>query len=104
MYRYRKEVQILFEIVGSNIWEERVSSRPSLVDRLTETPFKAPTKVSHHANAPATLIPGFHLSYVLVESLPLLFTKFTKVFRKIIKMGMQEMDFNTHASTHSSVV
>ena len=55
-----------------------------------------PTIISHHMGVPNTLISWFNDLYIMVKSFPLLITDSSKIFRKSIKVGKQEVDFNGH--------
>ena len=66
----------------------------SFVERYI-LPMQHSAVVAHHICIPSTLIPSFHFLDILVKPLTLLFTKCTKIFRKI-QMGVQNMDFKTH--------
>ena len=43
---------------------------------------QSPTVISHHECIPTSLIPGLHLFYVLMESLPLLITHWSQILRE----------------------
>ena len=55
-----------------------------------------PTIVSHRMGVPNSLISRFNDLYIMVKSFPLLITDRSNIFRKSIKIGKQEVDFNGH--------
>ena len=59
-------------------------------------PMQHPAVVAHHICILLTLIPSLHFLDILVKSLTLLFTNSTKIFREVIEMGVQKMEFKTH--------
>jgi len=82
---------------------ERSFSWFSIVTSYRTVTFQAPTIVSHHSFIPATLIPSFHFRYILVESLALLFTKCSKIRRKVAEVRVQKMYLNTHSAAQSLI-
>ena len=59
-------------------------------------PMQHPAVATHHICIPSTLIPFLHFLNILVKPLTLLFTNCTKIFREVIQMGVQNMEFKTH--------
>ena len=59
-------------------------------------PMQHPAVVANHTCIPSTLKPSLHFLDILVKPLTLLFTNRTKIFRALIQMGVQKMEFKTH--------
>ena len=61
-------------------------------------PHKRPAIVGHEPLGPLPLIPLFHICDVLVKTFSLLVTNVAQVLREPIEVGMEIMQFYTHAA------
>ena len=62
--------------------------------------FDVPAIVCHHSSVPSSLISSFHFLDVLADAFILFVANIATVSKKPVEMVMQEVDLDTHVSSH----